>query len=409
MLVADSKNCLTLLWSESEDNTNWALKSAKLDTQNKVWTDIKVIESIGNPRFCTAAYDSQNQLWLAYSIETENGRKIAVKKLEKQLTESAVLNNNETTSYSNKNKEASQKLCRLIDENYSYRDLRNVGWDKLFQIYTPRLEQAKTTHQFAEIAADMLLNARDVHLQIKINGEAVNRFNRNANRNYNIELLKKEIPDWKDSSQFVSTGRFSDGIGYILIKSWKNNESQVLEPVIKAVRTLSNCKMLIIDVRPNGGGSESLAKKVAGCFIQQPTVYAKNTYRNINEPNGWGQIQERILTPNPDVPTYKGKIAVLMGQENFSSCEAFILMMKQVANCKLIGEKSYGSSGNSKTYELGNGVTVWLPSWKALRPDGTCFEGQGIEPDISIAATESQLREKDPILEAALKYLKSSF
>ena len=46
-LVAGSKNCLTLLWSESEDNTNWVLKSAKLDTQNKkAWTDIKVIESI---------------------------------------------------------------------------------------------------------------------------------------------------------------------------------------------------------------------------------------------------------------------------------------------------------------------------------------------------------------------------
>jgi peroxiredoxin len=408
-LAAGAKNNLMLLWSESDDNTNWVLKSAELDIQSKIWTDIKVVEATGNPRFCSAAFDSNNQLWLAYSVEAENGREIRIKKLEMRSTESAVSNNNETNLYSNKSREAAQKLQKLIDEKYSYRDLRNVDWNKLFQIYMPRLEQAKTTQAFAQTAAEMLLNAKDMHLWVKINGETVNGFKRDVNRNYNIKLLKKEIPDWKDLSQFVSTGHFPNGIGYILIKSWAKDENQVLEPALNALKSFANAHALIIDVRPNGGGSEPFAEKFAGCFIDRPVIYAKNINRNVNEPNGWGQVQERTLKPNSDQPAYRGKIAVLMGQANLSSCESFLLMMKQVSNCKLIGEKSYGTSGNPKPYDLGNGVTVWLPSWKALMPDGSCFEGEGIKPDIDIRITEKQIREKDPVLESALTHLRNSF
>ena len=81
-------------------------------------------------------------------------------------------------------------------------------------------------------------------------------------------------------------------------------------------------------------------------------------------------------------------------------------MIKQIPNCKLIGEKSYGSSGNPKPYDLGNGVEVFLPSWKAMRPDGTCFEGEGISPHITVEVTQNELLTHDPILEAALNILR---
>ena len=112
------------------------------------------------------------------------------------------------------------------------------------------------------------------------------------------------------------------------------------------------------------------------------------------------------MNPNPDQPRYQGRVAVLMGQANMSSCESFLLMMKQVPDCMLIGSKSYGSSGNPKSYDLGNGVTVWLPSWKDLKPDGTCFEGEGIRPDIFVSTNEIEVRQQDKILETAITYLR---
>ena len=80
-------------------------------------------------------------------------------------------------------------------------------------------------------------------------------------------------------------------------------------------------------------------------------------------------------------------------------------MMKQAEDATLIGQTSYGSSGNPKPYELSNDVTILLPSWKAMRPDGTTFEGEGISPDIEVAADADDLTARDPILEAALDHL----
>ena len=50
---------------------------------------------------------------------------------------------------------------------------------------------------------------------------------------------------------------------------------------------------------------------------------------------------------------------------------------------------------------------IVIPSWKALRPDGTCFEGEGIEPDIHVEVKDGDLNSRDPILERALEYLRS--
>jgi peroxiredoxin len=394
---------LTVLWSEIENGRKWILKRADLDANNH-WSTPTTVELIGNPRFCSAAYDSKGQLWITYSAQTKQGREIIVKNLGKNQSQThSNRANNDTTS---RNTEAINKLRKGIDEKYSYRDLRGIDWNNMFDRYEPLMQRAKTPEAFAEVAARMLLNAKDMHLWVKIDRETIGGFKRKIKRNYNVDLLKKEVPGWRDLSQYISVGCFPNGIGYILIKSWRKDENQVLKPALKALRNFSNNQALIIDVRPNSGGSEPFAKEIAGCFVDQPVVYAKHVYKKNNNTEGWGQIQERVLKPNKDYPIYRGKIAVLIGQANMSSCEAFLLMMKQVPNCKLIGDRSYGSSGNPKPFDLGNGVTVWLPSWKALRPDGTCFEGKGIKPDVIVRISKTQIRKSDRVLETALRLLR---
>lgn len=86
-----------------------------------------------------------------------------------------------------------------------------------------------------------------------------------------------------------------------------------------------------------------------------------------------------------------------------SSCEAFLLMMRQVPNCKLIGGSSYGCSGNPKPAALANGVTVFLPSWEAMDADGKAFEGRGIPPDINVPWKDPGIA--DPVIERALTFL----
>ena len=391
---------LTLLWSETEDGERWILKRADLDTNNR-WSTPAIVELENNPRFCSASYNRHGQLWIAYSGRTKQGRKIIVRNLGKEKGRG-------DPDRADNNTKAINTLRQAINERYSYRDLRGIDWDKMFDRYSPLMQRAKTPREFAKIAARMLINAKDMHLWVKIDGETVGGFRRNITRNYNIPLLKRIIPGWRQLNKRVSTGRFDDDIGYILINSWSVDQPETLEPAFDALRDFSDCKGLIIDVRPNSGGGEGLAKQFAGCFVDKPVVYAKHVYRKTDAPEGWGEIQERILEPSGNRIRYHGKISVLMGRANMSSGEAFLLMMKKASNCKLVGDRSYGSSGNPKPVELGNGVTVWLPSWKALRPDGSCFEGKGIKPDIPFRTTERELRRNDRVLETALRLLRKA-
>jgi peroxiredoxin len=70
-----------LVWSQTEDGNKWVLKKADFDATGNKRLEAEVLESKGNPRFCSADYDEAGKLWIAYSIQTQDGRKIAVKRL----------------------------------------------------------------------------------------------------------------------------------------------------------------------------------------------------------------------------------------------------------------------------------------------------------------------------------------
>ena len=89
-----------------------------------------------------------------------------------------------------------------------------------------------------------------------------------------------------------------------------------------------------------------------------------------------------------------------------SSAEAFLLMMRQAPQCTLLGERSYGSSGNPKPVTLANGVVAFLPSWVALTLDGDPLEGIGVSPDVAVAFPGDPTDE-DPLIDAALDWLAS--
>ena len=97
---------------------------------------------------------------------------------------------------------------------------------------------------------------------------------------------------------------------------------------------------------------------------------------------------------------------MLIGPKVGSSAESFVLMMKHGAKARLIGDVTKGSSGRPIEHQLGNGVTVYLPSWEDELPDGTALEGRGVRPDTIVKTKPADFEKADPVLEAALKYLR---
>jgi hypothetical protein len=302
------------------------------------------------------------------------------------------------------NREAVVHLRRAIDEDYSYRDLRPVDWVQRFAEFKPKLEAAATPRGFAELTAQLLAPAQDIHLWLKVGEESIPTYRRSAPWNVATAYLPRQIPGWRQRSAAVFSGIFEDGIRYVFVRSWPADNAPAIEPAFEVLAEASEAgNPLIVDVRANGGGVEPLAQQFAGCFVEKPVAYAKNVIRRNGQ---FSDPIERVLQPNRARPRFRGRVVVLMGQGTVSSSESFVMMMKQAPGCTLVGDRTAGSSGNPKPADLGNGVTVFVPSWKDLRLDGTCLEGEGFAPDVAVEAKPSDFEKSDPVIERALKLLR---
>ena len=300
-----------------------------------------------------------------------------------------------------RNRKSLKQLRSAIEEKYSYRDLRGIDWDVRFAEFETRLINAKTPGQFASLAGQLLEVARDAHIWLDADGDRLAGFRRNVRPNADRELLKRIVPQLRSVNRVVATGRFLEGPAYLMIRSWSPQAARDIEAAAKWIDELSPDDTLILDIRFNSGGDERLARKIAGRFAERSVVYAGHLNRDTSRPSGFSKIKKRTLKPIR--PGFRGRTVVLMGPVNMSSCEAFLLMMRQ-AGAALMGEKSYGSSGNPKPVRLANKVTVFLPSWVALTPDGEPFEGKGISPDVHIEFPDES--EADPLINAAIELLK---
>lgn len=302
------------------------------------------------------------------------------------------------------NAESFAALGKVLPAKYSYYEHKKLEWDKIFARSKARILAAKTTKGWTAAVARMLKPANDIHMCLRVDGQTVGTGSRRIDPLYRAGLLKKYLPTLRQPMHGVITGETKDGIGYLMISGFA--QSIDFDAVEELIVGMKGAKALIIDVRPNSGGGENLAQQVAQWFVPGTKVYAKHATRKGKGAKNFYSVSRRRIVGKPKKERFGKPVAVLMSRYCMSSCEAFLLMMRQAEHCKLIGQRSYGSSGNPKGHTLPNGVEIVLPSWKVMRLDSSCFEDEGLVPDIEVKATAEDLEKRDPILEKALAHLR---
>jgi carboxyl-terminal processing protease len=144
----------------------------------------------------------------------------------------------------------------------------------------------------------------------------------------------------------------------------------------------------VIDVRGNGGGATP---------FRLMTALMNRTRRP------WQQSPARDLPPqSPADDAYGGRVFVLVDRFCGSACEDFVMPFKDTARGVIVGETTQGSSGNPFRADLGNGMRVAIGAVRYRFPDGTPFEGVGIDPDVPIERRLSDIAAaRDAVLERA--------
>jgi peroxiredoxin len=82
-LAVSSQGKAALVWSESDAKGRWTLKQAIWDHTKSSWDTPRTLVSQGNPRFPSAAYTKDGVLWVAYCVDKDDRREVAVLKVEK--------------------------------------------------------------------------------------------------------------------------------------------------------------------------------------------------------------------------------------------------------------------------------------------------------------------------------------
>ena len=77
-LAASPKGEVTLVWAELSETGQWTLKNAHWESKRNGWTTPQTLVSNGDPRFPSAAYDKNGELWIAYCADKGNRREVAV-------------------------------------------------------------------------------------------------------------------------------------------------------------------------------------------------------------------------------------------------------------------------------------------------------------------------------------------
>jgi hypothetical protein len=246
----------------------------------------------------------------------------------------------------------------------------------------------------------MLRPLRDLHVWLTVAGADIPVFDRPRSANANPLALRSLLPPLQAAGRDIQWAVTDDKVGYALIRGW--NDRELPGEFDKLLEQCRDTRALVIDVRLNGGGSETLAREVAGRFVDQEFAYASSQFRNGPKHADLAERQPRRVSPRGPW-RYNRPVFLLIGQRCMSSNESFIAMMMGDPEVTTMGDHTTGSSGNPKIIPLPLEMSVSVPQWIDYLPDGTPLDERGIEPKIHFTAAPGDFEgNRDQLLTAAL-------
>ena len=221
-----------------------------------------------------------------------------------------------------------------------------------------------------------------------IRGEAgtsvVLTFRRNGEER-ELTIVRGEVTE-----KSVYTETLEEGVGYIRITSFHQGTSDEFQKALQSFEEAAS-PGIVIDLRGNGGGVMEEGIKIADLLLPECTItYTENkagekTYHNSDE----------ACTRLPFVLLVNGQTA--------STAEILTSAVKDNAEGRIIGEKTFGKGIVQGVYRFNDGSSYKLTIMKYYSPNGNEIHEKGIQPDVEIAPDGT---EKDVQLDKAVETLK---
>lgn len=211
---------------------------------------------------------------------------------------------------------------------------------------------------------------------------------------------------------------------------WQNKEVAVLkvpsfmtydrQNVEKLVSEAASAKLLVVDLRSNGGGQVLNLLHLCGLVFPKDTALGTFiTKQNVNafvkekqgSPTDLQGIAEytktKVKSFTPRGTPFVGKVACLINGGSGSASEIFAAGVREVMGGPLIGTRSAGAVLASIMMPVKHGFQLQFPFQDYVTIKGLRLEGNGLKPDVE-AATPRSPRDPDPGLEAVMKWAETN-
>ncbi|MFJ6498473.1 S41 family peptidase [Streptomyces virginiae] len=319
-----------------------------------------------------------------------------------------------------------------FEENYPFFAAKGIDWHAVRDRYRPAVHAKTTKDELYAVFGEMIAPLHDAHVAVQ-DGDRVFAQVRPGTvlptEKWDTEvkqfIVEHDLEDARNLQDFAN-GRITyadlpGGQGYLRISGFGGygregapyaaqlaELDRALDTVLSQERT-RRLKGLIIDLRINGGGSDSLGIHLAERLTDTPYVaYSKRARNDPADPSEHTRPQPAYVTPAQG-PRYTGPVAVLTGGSTLSAGESFTqALMDRPGRTVRIGQPTQGVFSDVMARKLPNGMAAWLPNEEFLTRSGRTFDGTGIPPHLTepVFTKEEFDRKKDSAFDRALNVLR---
>ncbi|MFC5742169.1 S41 family peptidase [Dyella tabacisoli] len=177
---------------------------------------------------------------------------------------------------------------------------------------------------------------------------------------------------------FESVRRIDDNIGYLDLRVFAPTRTAA-DMMQSAMTLLAQSKVLIIDLRNNGGGESDMGLLLAAYLLDKSVEMSATYDRPSNR-------LTRATTPGW-VPGRRfggtKPVFVLISHKTFSAAEAFAYDLQAMKRVTVVGETSGGGAHPYERRRLTDHFLIKLPEMRSINPlTGTDWQGVGVKPDV---------------------------
>lgn len=220
---------------------------------------------------------------------------------------------------------------------------------------------------------------------------------------FDVSLVRRSV----EASPLFEARRLASGPLYVRFDRFREPVARWFRAALEEHRDAPG---LILDLRSNTGGDGEEGARVIGPLLDRPILIARLATRTGRPPSallGLVRLPLELTAGQRGRQLYAGPVVILTNEGTASTSEVIAASLHEQGRARVIGARTCGCAlGVLRYRRLPGGGALAISEVGLASGLGRRIEGEGLQPDITLALSRADLLHgDDPVLNAAVREL----